>query len=374
MTDTPVNAPAPAAPPPAGLAEETQKWRPPGRRRIVNIVIVAVGVAALIAVMNAWGIWPFSGPYERTENAFVHGRTTVIAPQVSGYVVAVAVRDYQRVRRGQILVRIDDSTYRARVAQARANLDAQIANLANNRQAHASSVAGVSGQNANLANAQAQLARARADMARVNDLVGDGSVSIRERDQTLAALRQAEAQVNAASASGEIARQGVRTVDVGRAALEAQVEAARAALRQAQIDLYHTVIRAPEDGQLGQVGVHLGQWVTNGTQLFALVPFERWIIANYKEAQTAYMAPGQRASFTVDALDGARLTGRVARIAPATGSAFSVLPADNATGNFVKIPQRIGIYIAVDGNQPLAERLRPGMSVETRVDTRSGRP
>ncbi len=211
-------------------------------------------------------------------------------------------------------------------------------------------------------------------MARVDDLVGDGSVSIRERDQTLAALRQAEAGVREADASGEIARQGVKTVEVGRGTLEAQVEAARAQLRQAEIDLHYTVIRAPEDGQLGQVGVHLGQFVTNGSQLFSLVPADRWIIANYKEAQTAHMAVGQPVRFTVDALGGARLTGRVDRIAPATGAVFSILPPDNATGNFIKIPQRIGIRIAVDRGQPLAQRLRPGMSVETSVDTRFGRP
>jgi multidrug resistance efflux pump len=211
--------------------------------------------------------------------------------------------------------------------------------------------------------------RAKADMARVDDLVKDGSVSRRERDQTLAALRQAEAQVHQADAADQIARQDIRTVDVGRGGLEAQVEAAEAQLRLAQIDLAHTIIRAPEDGQLGEVGVRVGQYVTNGTLLFTLVPPDRWVIANYKEAQTAHMMAGQKASFTVDALGGARLNGHVERLSPAAGSEFSVLKPDNATGNFVKVPQRIGVRITVDPGQSLANRLRPGMSVETSVHT-----
>jgi len=122
---------------------------------------------------------------------------------------------------------------------------------------------------------------------------------------------------------------------------------------------------------LGEVGVRLGQYVTNGTQLTTLVPPDLWVIANYKEAQTAYVAVGQQASFTVDALDGTRFMGRVERLSPATGSEFAVLKPDNATGNFVKVPQRIGVRIAIDPDQTMMARLRPGMSVEAVVDTRS---
>jgi multidrug resistance efflux pump len=360
MTDTAAQ-PTPESPPPT--------WRAPPKSRLAVVLIVLVALAAILALLAAWRLPPFSGGNESTENAYVRGRTTVIAPQVSGYVVAVLVKDYEQVRAGQIIARIDDAIYIARVAQARANLSAQRAALANSRQAHAARTASLQGQVAVLGNAQAQLLRAKADMARVDDLVTDGSVSRRERDQTLAALRQAEAQVRQADAADQIARQDIRTVDVGRGGLAAQVEAAEAQLRLAQIDLAHTVIRAPESGQLGEVGVRVGQYVTNGTQLFTLVPPDRWVIANYKEAQTAHMAPGQKASFTVDALGGARLKGRVERLSPAAGSEFAVLKPDNATGNFVKVPQRIGVRIAVDPGQPLADRLRPGMSVETTVFT-----
>jgi multidrug resistance efflux pump len=380
MTDTatqpPSSPPAPApGPPPAPDAppESAAGWRPARRGWLAVGITVLLALVAIGAILFAWNLPPFSGDVESTENAYVRGRTTVIAPQVSGYVVQVRVRDYQTVRGGEVLVRIDDRIYRARVEQARANLAAAEAALANATQAHAAREAGLTSQTAGLAGAEAQLLRARADMARVEDLVKDGSVSIRERDQTAAALALAEAQVRQARASGDIARQDIRTVDVGRGGLAAQVDAARAQLRLAEIDLSNTVIRAPEAGRLGEIGVRLGQYVTNGTQLMALVPPDRWVIANYKEAQTRGMAEGQRATIDVDALGGARLRGRVEQLSPAAGSEFAVLKPDNATGNFVKVPQRIGVRIAIDRDQPLADKLRPGMSVEAHVDRGSRR-
>ena len=352
--------------------EQPHVWIPPVRGALTTAAIVALAVIAILAILRAWDLPPFDDGVEVTDNAYVRGRTTVIAPQVSGYIDSVFVGDYDQVRSGQVLVRIDDSIYRARVAQAQATLAAQVAALANSNQAHASRSAALRGQTAGVANARAQLLRSRADMARVDELVRDGSVSIRERDQTSAALAQGEAQLRQAEAGEQIASEDVRTVDVGRDGLKAQVDAARAQLQLAMIDLEHTVIRAPGAGQLGEVGVRLGQYVTNGTQLFALVPPDNWVIANYKEEQTAHMAPGKPARVTVDALDGASFKGHVERLSPAAGSEFSVLKPDNATGNFVKVPQRIGVRIVLDPNQPEAARLRPGMSVEARVETGNG--
>jgi multidrug resistance efflux pump len=357
----------------AAAGSASPAWQPPKRQRTAVAAIVALAVAIVLIVLALWGLPPFANGVEITANAYVRGRTTVIAPQVSGYVVDVLVRDYEKVRAGQVLARIDDRIYRARVDQAGANLDAQRAALANSAQAMASRRAGLEGQHAALANARAQLSRARADMERADDLATDGAVSVRERDQTVAALRQAEAQLRQAAAGGEIARQEIRTVDVGRSALEAQVRTAQAQLRLAQIDLDNTVIRAVEDGQVGEIGVRLGQYVTNGTQLLSLVPPTPWVIANFKEAQTRDIAVGQKVVVSVDALGGLELRGVVERLAPAAGSEFSVLKADNGTGNFVKIPQRIGVRVEIEAGQALIERLRPGMSVEVRVDTRSKR-
>ncbi len=347
-------------------------WAPPRGSLKSTIGFVALLLGGVFLSLYAWGLWPFGSVVQATDNAYVRGQTTVIAPQVNGYVTQVLVRDFETVRAGQVLARIDDRIYRQRVEQALAQLSAQQANLANSRQSSRSSEATLGGQAAAVANARAQLVRAQADMARVDDLVREGSVSFRERDQTLAALRAAEAGVAQAQAQRSVAQEQVRTVEVGRGGLEAGVANARAAVRLAQIDLANTVIRAPQDGRLGEVGVRLGQYVTAGTQLMFLVPASVWVTANFKEAQTARMAAGQPATIRVDALDRAELRGRVERIAPAAANEFAVIRADNATGNFVKVAQRIAVRIAIDPNDPLCARLRPGMSVEARVDTRGG--
>lgn len=344
---------------PAGL--------PPKVSRLRVVLALVVLAAAVLLILRGWQLPPFDGPLQHTDNAYVRGRTAVIAPQVSGYVVEVAVKDYQQVQRGQVLVRIDSRIYAARVEQAKAAVAAQIAQLENATQAKRARAAAITAQDAALANAQAQLQRARVDLARVDELVSDGSVALRERDQNLAAHAQAEAQVRQASAALDMARQDLRTVEVGRDALVANVEAAHAQLRLAQIDLDNTVIRAAEDGQLGEVGVRLGQYVTNGTQLLQLVPAERWVVAHFKEAQTAAIRPGQYAEVRIDALQGQRLAGRVQLVAPAAGSEFAAIKPDTTTGNFVKIPQRIGVKIVFD-NAATAALLRPGMSVEATVD------
>jgi multidrug resistance efflux pump len=363
---------AAAAAPAAPAAPVGSGWRPPRPSRSALIVAILLSAIGIGAVLYAWRLPPFATANQATDNAYVRGRTTVISPQVSGYVTAVLVRDFASVTQGQPLVRIDDRIYRQRVDQAKAQVAGQEATLANSLQTARARAASLQAQDAAVANANAQLLRARADMNRVNDLVTDGSVSLRERDQTLAALRQAQAGVLQAKAAREIARQDIRTVEVGRGGQQAGVSGADAAQRLAQIDLDNTVVRAPESGRLSEVGVRVGQYVTAGSQLMFLVPPETWVIANYKEAQTARMAVGQPASFTVDGLANARLTGHVERLSPAAGSEFAVLKADNATGNFTKVPQRIAVRIKIDPGQPLAARLRPGMSVQTRIDTSSG--
>ena len=372
LAETASPAPAPAPTPAPAAAPVGSGWRPQPPSRTVIIAIVLLVIAGVCAVLAAWRLPPFASSFQSTDNAYVRGRTTVISPQVSGYVTQVLVRDFADVKQGDPLVKIDDRIYRQRIDQAQAQVDAQAATLANSRQTAASREATFAAQDAAVANAAAQLMRAQADMARVNDLVTDGSVSLRERDQTLAALRQAQAQVQQAKAAREIARQDIRTVEVGRGGQQAGVSGAEAARQLARIDLANTIIRAPETGRLSEVGVRLGQYVTAGSQLMFLVPPETWVIANFKEAQTARMAVGQPASFTVDGLANERLTGRVERISPAAGSEFAVLKADNATGNFTKVPQRIAVRIRVDAGQRLSARLRPGMSVQARVDTAGG--
>lgn len=370
--DDPIEVPRENEAPPAAAAPQ-RGWAPPRAGRPVTILTIIFIILGILLVLYAWGLPPFSSAIQATDNAYVRGQTTVIAPQVSGYIVEVTVQDYEQVRKGQVLARIDDRIYRQRVDQAKAQIAAQVANLENSQQSQRSSEAQLGGQEASVVSARAQLKRAQADMGRVNDLLSGGSISVRERDQTLAALRQAEAAVRQAEAQRAVASEQVRTVEVGRGGLRAGVEAAEAALRLAEIDLANTIIRAPQDGRLGEVGVRLGQYVTAGSQLTFLVPPTVWVSANFKEAQTARIAPGQPAQLQIDALDHAEIKGWVERLAPAAGNEFQVIRSDNATGNFVKVPQRITVRIKLDRGDPLYRRMRPGMSVVARIDT-SGSP
>jgi len=259
------------------------------------------------------------------------------------------------------------------VQQARAGIAAQQANLDNSRQSLRSGQAQIRLQDASVVSARAALQRAEADMRRINDLVGEGSVSLRERDQALAALRQAQAAVQQAMAQRAIAVEQARSVEVGRGALEAQVANADAASELARIDLSRTEIRAPRAGRLSEISARVGQLVSGGTQLMYLVPDDLWVVANFKETQVANMRTGQRVTLKVDALSGAVLTGRVQNIAPAAGSEFSLIKPDAGAGNFVKVPQRIAVRIAIDPKQENARRLGPGMSVVATVHTGDAR-
>jgi len=364
----PAPEPAPSPPPDPAPPPAEAGWRP-DRSRSKIILFAAIIIVGALAILYAWGLPPFSPRSQTTDNAYVRGQTTIISPQVGGTVTEVLVQDFDTVKAGQVLVRIDDSVYRQRVAQGSAAIAAQAATLSNSEQSRRSAEAQVRLQDAAIGNARAQLQRAQADMRRVAELVEAGSVSLRERDQTLAALRQAEAAVRQAEAQRQIALEQVRSVGVGRDGLEAGVENARATRGLADIDLDRTIIRAPRPGKLSEVTVRVGQLVNPGTQLMYLVPQKHWVVANYKEAQTADIRVGQRATLKIDALGGAKLTGHVENIAPAAGSEFSVIKPDTGSGNFVKVPQRIAVRIRIDPKQKLAERLGPGMSVVATVHT-----
>ncbi|VTO16839.1 HlyD family secretion protein [Brevundimonas vancanneytii] len=377
MTDQPQNTPTQPSPQPEdeGLETLTQVESKPKNKGLPKAAIITavLALAAVLLVLFVWKLPPFSSPVERTENAYVRGQVTVVAPQVNGYITEVLVKDFQNVTKGQPLFRIDDRIYAQRLEQAKANLASAESQLANSAQTTASREATVSARSAELASARAELARAQADMARVSELAEDGSVSLRERDQAMATLRTAEARVGQVQANIEVARQDVRATGVSRGGLEAAVEAARAAVRLAEIDLANTVIVAPEAGQVGQVGARLGQYVTAGSQLVSLVPPQLWVIANFKERQVGKMLAGQKVTVTVDALGDREFTGRIESISPATGSEFAVLPAQNATGNFTKISQRLPLRILLDSGQQGLDKLRPGLSVVARVDTASAR-
>lgn len=353
-------------PPPVAAATEPRSRR---ARLLSALLFGGVALVGVLIVLYAWQLPPFSSKIESTENAMVRGQTTVISPETSGYVYEVAVQDFQYVKAGDLLVRIDDRTYTQQLDQSLAQVQMQKASLDNNTQQQRSAEATIALRQAAIADAQAQADKSAADLRRNQALITDGSVSRSQLDVARAANAQAVAAVTQAKANLEIARQDLRTVVVNRGSLQASVTNAEAAVQLARINLSNTRITAPRDGQLGQIGVRLGAYVSAGTQLMALVPDTLWVIANLKETQMNHVRIGQPVTFRVDALDHQKLRGHVQRIAPATGSEFSLLQADNATGNFVKIAQRVPVRISVDPDQPAAQRLRPGLSVVVSIDT-----
>ena len=238
-------------------------------------------------ILYAWQLPPFTRHAQFTDNAYVRGQTTFISPQVNGYITEVHVQDFAQVKKGELLLQIDDRIYRQRVHQAEAQLAMKIAALNNNLQQRKSAEAVIAKNEAALKNARAQSLKTQADLKRVKELTADGSLSIRERDSALASAAQGSADIDQAKATLEMSRQDLQTVIVNRGSLEADVENAKAALELAQIDLQNTRIVAPRDGQLGQIAVRLGAYVTAGTHLTTLVPPQHWVIANIKETQLA---------------------------------------------------------------------------------------
>lgn len=339
---------------------------------VPTLIAVLAGIAGLLIVLYAWHLPPFGPGQPQTENAYIRGSLTTLAPQLSGYVAGVEVRDFQAVEKGQVIARIDDRQYRQKLAQAQAIEAAAEAGLKIQEQGVHSAQANLQSAEAALRAEQAAQATAASNWDRASALKSRGVNSQSSADQTELALRQAEAAVTQAESAIAVARENVNGAKVGLAAKRAEIASARAAVELAQIDLSNTVIRAPAAGHLGQVGVHQGQYVAAGSALVSHVAPEVWVIANFKETQLHGMGIGDRASFTVDAMQHRAFTGRVQAFSPATASEFSLLSSSNATGNFTKVTQRLPVRISIDPGQEMAEFLEPGLSVVVTVDQGAG--
>ena len=334
-----------------------------------TIVALAVGILGVLLVLYAWQLPPFASSVQTTNNAYVKGQVTLLSPQIPGYVVGVPVQDYMSVKKGDLLVQIDDRMYQQQLAQAQATLLQQKAALSNFAENRLAKQASLDLAKAQLQGAQAGLEKAELDDQRTGALVGRGFSTQSSGDQTRVARLQAQSTVAQAEASVQIAEQNLALTDAGKSSLEAAVASAQASVELAQINLGNTRIVAPVDGKLGEVAAHVGQYAAAGTQLTSITPAKVWVIANFKETQLTHIDVGLPATFTVDGLGDVELSGRVSQIAPAAGSEFSVLKADNATGNFTKIAQRLSLRIEIDGGQTAATDLRPGMSVIVKIDT-----
>lgn len=338
-------------------------------RHSATIVAAIAGLFGVLLLLYAWDLPPFDRGIELTEDAYVRGRVTSLAPQISGNIAEVAVQDYQTVQAGEILVRIDDRIPRERLAQSQAMLAQQRAALATSAQDEASAKANIASAEASVVSAGAALDVASANRKRAEALLERGVSTQVDTDQMRLVQEQASAAKAQAEAQAEAMRQGLRSILVNRDALQAAVAGAEASVALAQIDVENSAIRAPVAGRLGEVTARVGQYVTPGTRVATLVPADIWVVANFKETQVAGMYEGQQVALSVDAIPGRRFVGHIERFAPATGSEFSVIRPDNATGNFIKVSQRLPVRIAVAPGQPGAELLTPGLSVVARIDT-----
>ena len=333
-----------------------------------TIIAIIIGVAGILLLLFAWHLPPFQPAEPTTENAYIRGRITTIAPQLSGYVSEVAVKDFQTVREGDVIARIDDQSYRQKLAQAEAQLAAAKAGLQVGRQDVRSAEATLRSNEAVLASAKSGLETSEANWDRQHALRERGVTSQSSEDESQLALLQARAAVTQAEAALDVQREAINSAKVALSSRQADIAGAEAAVELARIDLENTVIRAPSAGRLGQIAVRKGQYVTTGTALASHVGEDIWIVANFKETGLRGMRVGEPVTFTVDALQGREFTGRVEAFSPATASEFSVMSGSNATGNFTKIAQRLPVRISIDPKQEMSEYLAPGLSVVVRVD------
>ncbi|MFO1027229.1 MAG: HlyD family secretion protein [Acetobacteraceae bacterium] len=338
-----------------------------------RLLLAILGLAVLaVAARYGYEYWQF-GQYEvSTDNAYVKADYTTIAPKVSGYITEVLVADNQPVKAGQPIARIDDRDYRTALDQATADVTAAEAAVRNYDAQISLQQAEIGQAKATAAATKANLAFIQADAERYQNLVKSGAGTMQRAQQTKASLDQIIAQVQRDEAAVTAAERKIDVLATARNQAQAQVARAKALQRQAELNLGYTAIVAPVDGTIGARSLRVGQYVTAGTPLVAVVPLQAaYIVANYKETQLSHVRPGQPVHITVDGLPGLVVHGRVDSISPASGLEFALLPPDNATGNFTKIVQRIPVKIVIDDDIARAGRLRSGMSVIPTIDTKA---
>jgi membrane fusion protein (multidrug efflux system) len=376
--------------------------------------------AGLIAALGGGGYWAATRGVESTDNAQVDADVVAVPARVAGQVALVSFQENQLVRAGTLLAQLDEAPFAARLAEANATLaaaeataeaalaDAELvrsqalgnrdvarANLASSSTGARASSDGIREGEAQVATAQAKLSQAELDLTRAEALFSSGAFTRSQLDNAQTAQQLAESALAAATAHLSSLRLSqsqsqsrvveasarlrvsdqvdtlVRQADARAAVAKAQVDTARAARDLAALDLSYTKITAPSDGVVSKKSINAGQTVASGQSIVQLVPKQRWITANFKETQLSHMKPGQPARFTLDAYPGVELEGDVESFSGATGARFTLLPPDNATGNYTKVVQRVPVRVRVH-EVPRGVELRPGMSVELHVDTDQG--
>jgi len=349
--------------------------RPPVRQaKLSSKQLALAGAALLLAGGAAWyghQWWTVGRFIETTDDAYVGGDVTVIAPKVPGFIAKVEVTDNQAVHAGDLLVKLDDRDYRAALAKAVAAVAGQRATLANLDAQRSLQQAMIAQAKAELGATAAEITRTKDDVDRYRSLAQDHAASLQRFQQADADYQKALAADARARAALEAAQRKLDVIDTQKQQATAALAAAEAERDTAELNLSYTKLRAPIDGTVGNRSARDGAYATVGAQLISLVPAHGlWVDANFKENQLAHIRPGMPVTIDADVLPDDAFTGHVVSLAPATGAVFSVLPPENATGNFTKIVQRVPVRIALDGNAATLGKLRPGLSVTASVDER----
>ena len=342
---------------------------------IWRALIFLVALAVLIVITTRWNRWEGNARWQSTDDAYLQADLTPIASKVAGYVRALPVQDFDRVRADQVLAEIVDDDYRAAVAQINAGISSAAAQVEALKAQRPLQEANVRAAKATVDSIGANVEQNARDLTRQQRLLKTGSSSTEAGEKLQTTHAQLAAQFEQARAQHSAAARQLDVLAAQQAQAEAVVAAQKASLQIAQLNLSYTRIVAPQDGVIGQRQVKPGQFVGVGGQVTTLTPLPHvWVIANYKETQLTHMSVGERADITVDTFPGRRMRGHVLAFAPGAGSQFALLPPDNATGNFTKVVQRIAVKIAIDDADGLTDLLRPGLSVVARIDTHSNKP
>jgi len=365
---SPTMSPAAAAAPPATAAPASTD----GNRRIRTVLFIVLIILAIVGI--GFGVrWLIYGRYiESTDDAYLRADSVTVSPRVNGYIDQIFVIDNQIVKAGDPLVRIDLRNYKAALSQQDATVDARDADIKAAESQVTQQEAAVEQAQAQLVGAQANAKYSRDEADRYKGLHDQGVETDERYQQMLNQRNQTAATVLGAEANVKVAQRQLDTLRTQIVQVRAQMEAAKAASNTAKLNLDDTIIRASIDGRIGDKSAQVGQYVQPGTRLMSVVPVQDiYLVANYKETQVRGMKVGQQATITVDAIGSAKIPGVIQSFAPGTGAQFALLPPENATGNFIKIVQRVPVRIKLNPPKDLAERLLPGLSVTVDIDTRT---
>ena len=343
---------------------EAQAIDAPKRRSLLrHPVLSAIGALLLATILGGGYLYVDQVEhFQSTDDAFIAARQTTLAPKISGYITAVPVNDNQHVAAGDVIARIDDRDYRIALQQAEAQVAAAQASIENVNAQLEVQQAQISANEAQVEQAQAGLVFAQQQAERYEHLQATGSGTIQNAQQYSSQLHQQQAALSSAQATLKLAQRQMEALKAQRSSAEANLAQATAQRDQAQLNLSYTTVTAAQPGRVVNLGAAVGQFVQPGTALTMFVPDQIWVTANFKESQLDHMRPGDAVALKIDAYPNRVIHGHVDSVQPGSGTAFSLLPAQNATGNYVKIVQRVPVKIVMD-DPPDDVALGPGMSV-----------